>query len=86
MDIYVTSKNSGPSWSSDPITMMYIGTSYEKAVEAVGIFIKYEKTVIVENQKLYSALPSKTDREMIHYYMADGWWFSIEKLIFEDVV
>ena len=80
MRVYCTSKNRGPSWSEDPITMLYLGTSEHEAKAAVGDFSKYEKAKeqFPRNfPNVYSAIPATMEREMIHYYMADGWWYSV---------
>lgn len=81
MEIYVTSKNSGPSWHSDPVFLIYIGTSLEEAVDAVGDFKRYERDPF-PTKSFYSALPKDIEREMVHYYAADGWWYSVEKVVF----
>jgi len=83
MHIYVTSRNTGPSFSSDPIYMLYLGPSYHDAIAAVGSnFLKYEKPMVSEYPKLFSALPKATERELVRYYEADGWWYSVEKVEF----
>lgn len=83
MWIYVTSKNTGPSMSlPDPTHLLYLGTSVKDAEEAVGDFQKYAKhpTEFPKSfPESYSALPRKMKREMIQYFMADGWWYSIER-------
>ncbi len=79
MRVYVTSKNSGPTWSGpDPVTMLYLGTDINKAEEAVGNFTKYWKEEHPKQYKeIYTALPQGMEFEMIQFYMADGWWYSI---------
>lgn len=80
MRVYCTSKNRGPSWAEDPITMLYLGTSMHEAEQAVGDFKKYKKSkdkFPINYPNSYSAIPATMEREMIQYFMADGWWFSI---------
>lgn len=79
MRVYCTSRNTGPSWSSDPVHMVYLGTSVKEAEEAVGDFSKYQKEEFPNTQtmKSYCALPRHIEFEMIQFYMADGWWYSI---------
>lgn len=82
MLIYCTSKNAGPSWQSDPVTMIYLGTSFYDALHAVGDFKKYEKTheeFPKTHPDIYTALPRKTEIawHFVKYFMADGWWYSI---------
>lgn len=80
MRVYCTSKNTGPSYHSDPIHMVYLGTSVDKAIRAVGKFSKYEKNQSQyprEFMKSFTALPLAVDSVLIKYYMADGWWYSI---------
>jgi len=86
MWVYCTSKNKGPSWNDDPVRMMYVGTSVKDAEAAVGDFSKYqkdEKDFPKNYPELYSALPLDFEREMIQFYMADGWWYSIERFQFK---
>lgn len=88
MHLYCTSKNRGPSWNSDSVQMLYLGTSIEKAEKAVGKFSQYakeEKDFPKNYPESYSALPRDTKREMIQYYMADGWWYSIEMMDWKDL-
>lgn len=80
--IYATSKNTGPTWTgSDPVTLVYLGTSVEEAEVAVGNFTRYAKTedkFPVNFLHIYSAIPRNyVEWELIQYYMADGWWYSI---------
>ena len=85
MLIYAVSKNTGPSMSSpDPVHLLYLGTSVREAEDVVGDFQKYAKLEreggfpTVVSRHIYSALPRGLDREMIQFFMADGWWYSIE--------
>lgn len=78
MKIYVTSKNTGPSWQSDPVYMTYLGSSLDEAITAVGAMTRYEKELLPHHPiKIYSALPMEMAREMVKFYGADGWWASI---------
>lgn len=80
MKLYCVTKNSGPSWTTDPLTMVYLGTSSQEAYEAVGNFDRYQRTpddFPQEHLDLYTALPRGTEFELIEYYMADGWWYTI---------
>ncbi len=84
MDVFCTSKNSGPSYVSDSTYMLYLGTSLEEAIAAVGTFVKYERPITERDRKL-SVLTYLMPREPIKYYMADGWWCSIVKIqLFES--
>ncbi len=79
MDVYCTSKNSSPSWSGpDPYYIVYIGTSLQDAIDAVGIFTCYEKSV--KKEHIPSALPYGMEKEIVKFYTADGLWFSIVKI------
>jgi len=87
MDVYVTTKNSGPSWGRDPLHIEYIGTSFEKAHDAVEFgFRKYKVEDInfwTRNDPtggIWSAIPYKMPRQMVSFYTADGWWYSIVKI------
>lgn len=89
MKIYITSKNTGPSWSSDSVHMKYIGTSLEDAVAAVGNFVKYEDedtTITMRYLFIYTVLPEGTDFVFERFYMADGWWYSVVSLELSDQV
>jgi hypothetical protein len=81
MIVYCTSKNSGPSWQSDPVTMVYLGTSIVEALKAVGRFARYQKSEdnfpAKEHIYLYSSLPRDIEFKLVNYYMADGWWYSV---------
>ena len=87
MDIYVTSKNSGPSWVSDPLSVVYMGTSLDDAKEAVGEFQRYKQDFDAHHflfPEIYSAIPGNLEREMVVFYSADGWWYSIVKVTFHE--
>lgn len=85
MIVYAVSKNTGPSWQSDPVHLVYLGTSVKEAEEAVGNFQKYAKTEFPKTYpEAYSALPRTLEREMIQYFVADGWWYSIEMFKLEE--
>jgi hypothetical protein len=83
MRVYCTSKNNGPSYSGASIvTMLYLGTSEHEAVKAAERFHKYERLSDTaywpkEFPQHYSAIPATMDREIIHFYAVDGWWYSI---------
>lgn len=78
MDIYCVSRN-------DPVLVVYLGTDLSAALDAVGEFQKYE-TALPENVHWHCALPNAVDKEFVHYYMADGWWYSIVKLNFDAYI
>lgn len=89
--LYVTSRNSSTSWSApDCLRVMYLGSSLDDAVEAVGDFQKYQNDDYINRFKDanpqaslegYSALPRAMDgRSSVHFYIADGYWFHIEKI------
>jgi hypothetical protein len=84
MELYVTSKNSGPTWSGpDPKYVEYIGTSLEEAVGAIPNVFQRQGTDITgrtAEPEVWSALPRGMRQEMIQFYMADGWWYSIVKI------
>lgn len=77
--IYCTSKNSGPTWGKDPLLMLYLGTSVKDAEEAVGDFSRYqvEEDRFPRDPNYYTALSYNLEKEIIQFYMADGWWYSI---------
>lgn len=79
MRVYLTSCNTGPTWSGpDPVHVKYLGTNILKADAAVGDFRKYWKEQHPsEHRDLYTALPRGMIFEFVQYYMADGWWYSI---------
>ncbi len=83
MDLYCTTKNTGPSWGQDPLYMMYLGTSIEEARDAVEeSFRRCEVTrdkFPTQYPNIWSAIPAKMDREFVAFYSADGWWYSIVK-------
>lgn len=84
MKVYCTSKNSGPSYQSDPVHMVYLGTSLEDAEKEIKKFFKYEKPFAYREgtgKELYSVLPSTINWEMVKWCTADGWWWSI--VVFE---
>jgi hypothetical protein len=82
MLIYATTKNSGPSWHSDPIRLVYLGTSLDDARNAVGEFQQYECPAsywYVKYPETYSAIPASIERELVTFCMADGWWYTVVK-------
>lgn len=83
MELYCAVKNTGPTWTGpDPTYMLYLGTSLEEAILAVGDFVKYEKPIHpnqLEHKHVYSALPKDIDFTIERYYMADGWWRTVLK-------
>ena len=88
MRVYATTKNSGPTYGRDPLTLVYIGTSVEEAEKAVGDFVKYQKPeekFPTNYLHIYSAIPRDVVKwDLIQYYMADGWWYSIVMFELEE--
>jgi hypothetical protein len=88
MELYVVSKNSGPTWTGlDIIKLIYLGTSFEEAIDSVGDMRRYEKEPYTPNKigdrdYFYSALPQKVERKIVRWYAADGWWVVIEVVQF----
>lgn len=85
MDIYFTSKNTGPTFGTDPLSLVYVGTDLDAAVAAVGKFSQYEKPLTELNFKypeIRAALPKDLPRLYMRYYMADGWWYTVAKVSF----
>lgn len=84
MELFCTSKNTGPSWGQDPLYMMYLGSSLEDARNAVEeAFRRYEVTpdkFPTRYPKIWSAIPANMDRDVVAFYSADGWWYSIVKI------
>lgn len=85
MEVFITSKNTGPSYGHDPITMKYIGTSLDEAIAAVENFVRYETpledlTTEKTHPEIYCVLPHHVEREYVKYYNADGWWYTIAKI------
>jgi hypothetical protein len=67
--------------------MLYLGTSIEEAQNAIGDFSKYEQEEKDFPKKfldIYSALPRKIEREIVQYFSADGWWYSIVAFNLEE--
>ncbi len=78
MKLYVTTKNSGPTWSgADPEIILYLGNSEEEAIAAVGDFTKYVKEFPSTWSWVPCALPDDMEVNLEHYYMADGWWRTV---------
>lgn len=87
MDIYFTSKNTGPTWGSDPVHLVYVGESLSDAIDAVGDFARYEKSEYIATTRypeVFTALPREAVYKYVKYYMADGWWYSIVKMSFTE--
>lgn len=87
MRIYCVSKNTGPSYQSDPVRIVYLGTSISEAEEAVGNMSKYQREPSqfpTNYPELYTGLPKNIEYEMIQYYAADGWWVSIVMFTLEE--
>jgi hypothetical protein len=82
MHIYLTSKNAGPNWDADPMTVVYLGASYHDAKAVVpAIFQRNEDDVSkYRYPQHYTACPIETDHKFCHLYTADGWWYSIVKI------
>lgn len=73
MKVYCTTKN-------DPLKLVYLGTSVAEAEAAVGDFSKYQKPkekFPVNFLDTYSVVPTILNWELIQYFAADGWWYSI---------
>lgn len=81
MIVYCVTKNTGPTWTGpDPLHMVYLGTSIQEAEESVGYFSQYQRDEPrwpVNFREIYTVIPKALEPEMIQYYMADGWWYSI---------
>lgn len=84
MRVYCTSKNAGPE-RSGPDSVLYLGTSVKEAEAAVGEFTRYQNSLPAQDRiRYYSALPREIDWEMIQFFMADGWWYSIVMFELEE--
>lgn len=81
MIVYATS-NSGLDGSKRTASLHYIGTSINEAEKAVGNLSDFQQDddhfPNQQTRKHYSALPTDMEREMIQFYICDGWWSSIE--------
>ncbi len=80
--MFATSKNTGPSWGSDPVYLEYLGKDINEAEKVVGDFSRYqkdEKDFPKEFPDIYTALPRGMNFEMMRWYMADGWWYAIHR-------
>lgn len=87
MKLFVVSKNSGPSWSNETLSLLAISTSMEDAKEYVpDHFRKYLRKDFkphtwekggVKHTYIPSIVPENMNPQMEEYYMADGWWYSI---------
>ena len=79
MKLYATTKNTGPSWNSDPTFLRYLGTSLSVAVTVVPAnFKRYEKKEFpTQYPSIYAALPDEIQWKFVRYYAADGWWYSV---------
>lgn len=86
MKLYVTTKNSGPSWSYDPLTIVYLGLSVDDAIQAVPEdFRQYRRDDYLDgslHKELFSAIPRSTSRSLVAFYIADGWWYSVVEVDF----
>lgn len=87
MILYVTSRNAKYDDGSNPVHLSYLGTSVSEAEEAVLGLSDFQKDEdhfpSDQMRQHYSALPSNVKREMIQFYMCDGWWASIEMIELE---
>lgn len=84
MEIYVTSKNDGPTMVAERTYVRYIGISLDEAIKAVGEFVKYQHDEKIGEKRyanLYTAAPDEASPEFVHFYEADGWWYSIVKVV-----
>lgn len=87
MKIYVTSKNSGPSWSHETKSVLYIGIDSLEALKAVGDFARHHKTKAEWPTRLpylYSAIPEAMPRKMLEFFESDGWWYSIVQIDIQE--
>lgn len=86
MDVFFTSKNTGPSWVSESAYLVYFGTDFQEALNAVDVNMRRYEVQWEEYKKdrdylrIYSALPQNVDWEMVRFFAADGWWESIVKV------
>lgn len=89
MELFCVTKNTGPSWSSDPLHLIYLGTSLDDAIATIDAFARYEVNVdrfMFDRvyPDMFTILPEKVAREFVKMYMADGWWMSIVKMTFGE--
>jgi len=77
VEIFITAKNTDPSNDPDPILIVYLGCSFDDAVEAVGGFYQYETVDYPSYGYIPSVLPSTYEQDLIRYYKNDGLWYSI---------
>lgn len=76
MRVFFVTKNTGPSWSSDPTYIKAAKSTEQGAIDFVanldGNWIKYKRDLERADP------PVVPNAEVIHYYGADGWWVQIE--------
>jgi hypothetical protein len=85
MEVYCTTKNSGPSTVHEDYYMIYLGTDLKEAIEVVGDFQRYERgEKFFPKSQFFTALPYAIEFEMVRYYMADGWWYTVVKFELEE--
>lgn len=77
MEIFITAKNTDASFDPDPILVVYLGTSFDDACEAVGGFYRYETSDYPDYGYIPSVLPSTFDQDLIRYYKNEDHWYSI---------
>ncbi len=78
MDIYCTSKNSGPNSLSTQ--SLYIGTSLDEAIKKVGFFVPWEKPPLNKYAYIPCFLPTETKYEVIKLYVSNFLWISIVRI------
>lgn len=76
MKLFITSKNTGPSWHSDPVHFLGIHATLDEAIALVDNFVRYEKEWQPASY-MPTCVPYVFSPKMVKYYMADGWWYSI---------
>lgn len=90
MDLFFTSRRDRYSRLSDPVELVYFGTDFSQALEAVDRnFRSYEKDwkeffINKEYLYIYSVLPQNVPWEMVRFYFHAGRWYSIVKVSLEE--
>lgn len=82
MIVYVTSYNSGPSWSTaESVYIVGIYDDIEKATEAVPEdFQRYRVRIESQYNNAQYRQPFKPDEgTVVRHWMADGWWYSVSQ-------
>lgn len=77
MKVYTYEHNTGPSWSSDPVTIVGIYSTFEVALSDIPKEVKRYEETDKDHYVWHGLSPSIKGSTPVWAAGGDGWWWAI---------